>query len=240
MCLVRTTDVLYLSGHYTPQGFVPDALCAPSTSRGRSQANAEANWRWRAAGHAAVIIPSDGPVTLVTDSAPRADSPAAADRIVIAADLIAAVTDTLAESMHGRTDPRRREPFQIAVIGGEALASRWMRALVDRLAPVGNIEIIEADDLAWEWRIVKSPAEQALLRAAGALGTRALTMAMESAVEGATEADVVAACVAEVIRGGGAWYGGGLSSAEFAYTFAPTGGAYGAAPNTRRRLELGD
>jgi Xaa-Pro aminopeptidase len=42
------------------------------------------------------------------------------------------------------------------------------------------------------------------------------------------------------MRKGGAWYGGGLSSAGLAHTFAPTGGTHGAAPNTLRRLERGD
>lgn len=237
----HAADVLYLTGHYTPQGFVPDTHGSESASQYGPQANPEARWRWRAAGHAAVIVPCDGPTTLITDSAPRVDSPAVSDHVVVTADLIAAVSEALAQSMHGGTDSREKDRFQIAVVGCEAVASRWLRALADGFAlRPGDVEFIDADDLAWELRTVKSPAEQVLMRAAGALGARAMTAAMRRATIGATEADVIAACMGEIVRGGGAWYGGGLSSGIFADSFAPTGGAYGAAPSTLRRLEAGD
>ena len=232
----HAADVLYLTGHYTPQAFVPDTRYPESTL----QAPAEANWRWRAAGHAAVIIPWEGLITLLTDSVPRTDSPAIADRVIPAADLIAAVSEILADCMHRRTDSRRQGRFRIAILGSEALAARWPRALSARLAIQGEVELVEADDLAWELRIVKSAAEQSLMRAAGALGAKAMSAAMRKAAIGATEAEIIATCIAEVIRGGGAWYGGGLSSGEWADSFAPTGREYGAAPSTLRTLEAGD
>ena len=227
----HAADVLYLTGHYTPQGFVPDTP-AP--------ASADA-WLGRATGHAAVVLPREGPVTLITDSPPRADSPAVSDRVVLTADLIASTAGVLIESM--RAFPESEQPnraFRVALVGAEAFSSRWERALLARLAVEGKVELLDDDSLAWEQRVLKSRAEQALLRQAGALGARAMTAAMRCAVRGATEADVVAACMAEVMRGGGAWYGGGLSSAASADSFAPTGGVYGAAPSTLRTLELGD
>lgn len=238
----HAADVLYLTGHYTPQGFVPDTLQTEHAVWEHQRSGTE-HWRWRAAGHAAVVIPLQGPTTLITDSAPRPDSPAVSDRLIVTSDIIAATGDILGECMRAYPKSKPIAPernFRVALLGGEALAGRWQEALLERLRIEGEAEFIDADDISWELRVIKSPAEQDLLRAAGALGARAMTTAMQSAVVGATEADVVAACVAEVIRGGGAWYGAGLSSAEMAHSFAPTGGIYGTAPNTLRRLELGD
>jgi Xaa-Pro dipeptidase len=85
-------------------------------------------------------------------------------------------------------------------------------------------------------RLVKSKAELDLLRAAGELGARAVDVAMEAAVPGATEAEVAAAAIAEIVRAGGALYGLGLSSGPWAHTFSPsTPAAY-----NRRRLNAGE
>jgi len=85
-------------------------------------------------------------------------------------------------------------------------------------------------------RLIKSEAELDLLRAAGEVGTRAVTAAMETAVPGATEAEVAAAAISELVCAGGALYGLGLSSGPWAHTFSPsTPAAY-----SRRPLNAGD
>ncbi len=239
----HAADVLYLTGHYTPQGFVPDTPLRATLYPEEPVCENPTEWRWRAAGHAAVVVPGEGPVTLLTDSAPHTDSPAVADRVIVAADLVAAAGEVLAEFMTALRDKmhaRSEVCSRIALLGVEALSSRWHQALLNQLASEHKVQFVDADELSWALRKVKSAAEQELLRASGALGARALSIAMETAVVGATEADVVAACAAEVFRGGGAWYGGGLSSGACADTFAPTGRLYGAAPSTSRRLETGD
>jgi Xaa-Pro aminopeptidase len=139
--------------------------------------------------------------------------------------LVESLIATVAERVPVGTD--------VALVGGEALAWRWGRELGARIP---EHRLVEADYLAQELRLVKSVAELDLLRAAGEVGARAVDAAMEAAVPNATEAEVGAAAIAEIIRAGGALYGLGLSSGPWAHTFSPsTPAAY-----SRRRLKAGD
>jgi Xaa-Pro aminopeptidase len=226
----RYADVYYLTGFYTHQPFVPDL--APTTG-------ADSDWRWRAAGHSAVVIPSDGPVTLVVDSAYLQDPQPVADEVAVSADLIRTVSGLLAATERGEGRRRRRPRF--ALLGGDALPARWARALEVYLeARLGGADIFEADELGWRLRRRKSPAEQTLLRAAGALGARAMDNAMAAAVPGAREADVAGAFIETLVRGGGALYDIVMSSGPFAHTLASSGGPAGTAPFRDRRLAPGD
>jgi Xaa-Pro aminopeptidase len=201
-------DVYYLTGFYTHQPFIPDE---PG--------------RWRAHGHTALVLPVDGPGTLLLDMTELQDPKPAADLVLFTEDLVESLTGTVAETVPSGTD--------VALLGGEALAWRWGRELGARLS---EHCFVEADDLAQELRLVKSAAELELLRAAGEVGVRAVDAAMEAAVPDATEAEIAAAAIAEIIRAGGALYGLGLSSGPWAHTFSPsTPAAY-----SRRRLKAGD
>ena len=201
-------DVNYLTGFYTHQPFIPDE---PG--------------RWRAHGHTAFVLPGDGPATLLMDMTELQDPRPVADRVHLTEDLVGSLATILAETVPPGAD--------VALLGGEALAWRWGRELGARLP---EHRLVEADDLAAELRLIKSAAELDLVRAAGEVGTRALTAAMEAAVPGATEAGVAAAAISEIVSSGGALYGLGLSSGPWAHTFSPsTPAAY-----SRRRLEAGD
>jgi Xaa-Pro aminopeptidase len=201
-------DVYYLTGFYTHQPFIPDE---PG--------------RWRAHGHAALVLPVDGPTTLLMDMTELQDPEPAADRIRRTEDLVEALATAVAEVVPPGTD--------VALLGGEALAWRWGRELGERLP---EHRFVEADALAVEMRLIKSAAELDLLRGAGEVGTRAVTAAMGAAFPGVTEAEVAAAAIAEIVRAGGALYGLGLSSGPWAHTFSPsTPAAY-----SRRRLSAGD
>ncbi|HEX2282131.1 MAG TPA: Xaa-Pro peptidase family protein [Thermomicrobiales bacterium] len=200
-------DVFYLTGFYTHQPFVPDE---PG--------------RWRAAGHTALVLPVGGPSTLFVDMARRQDPQPFADHIVVTDDLVDSVATALAKSV---------APGEIALVGGETLVWRWARDLAARLP---GHRFAEADDLLVGMRLIKTEAELDLLRKAGEVGTTAMIAAMTSAVPGATEADVAAAAISEIVRAGGAFYGMGLSSGEWAHTFSPsTPAAY-----SRTRLNTGD
>jgi Xaa-Pro aminopeptidase len=201
-------DVYYLTGFYTHQPFIPDE---PG--------------RWRAHGHTALVLPIDWPGTLLLDMTELQDPKPAADHVRFTEDLVESLIATVAETVSPNT--------VVALVGGEALAWRWGRELGARLP---EHHFVEADDLAAELRLVKSAAELDLLRAAGEVGVRAVDAAMEAAVPGATEAEVAAAAIAEIVRVGGALYGLGLSSGPWAHTFSPsTPAAY-----SRRRLKAGD
>jgi Xaa-Pro dipeptidase len=201
-------DVYYLTGFYTHQPFIPDE---PG--------------HWRAHGHTALVLPLDGPGTLLVDMTELQDPKPAAERVRFTEDLVESLIATVEETVPSGTD--------VALLGGEALAWRWGRELDARL-PAHRF--VEADDLGSGLRLVKSKAELDLLRAAGEIGARAVDVAMEAAVPGATEAEVAAAAIAEIVRAGGALYGLGLSSGPWAHTFSPsTPAAY-----NRRRLNAGE
>jgi Xaa-Pro dipeptidase len=201
-------DVYYLTGFYTHQPFIPDE---PG--------------RWRAHGHTALVLPVEGPGTLLMDMTELQDPKPAAERVRFTEDLVESLIATVEETVPSGTE--------VALLGGEALAWRWGRELDARLP---EHRFVEADDLAAGLRLVKSAAELDLLRAAGEVGARAVDAAMEAAVPGTTEAEIAAAAISEIVRMGGALYGLGLSSGPWAHTFSPsTPAAY-----SRRRLNAGD
>ncbi|MFC4015051.1 M24 family metallopeptidase [Nonomuraea purpurea] len=187
--------VYHLTGFYQHQPFVPDA---PG--------------RWRAQGHAAVVLPVDGPALLLTDTG-TLQEPAPAIRLRTAPDLV----DTLADQIRASLPPGR-----VGLIGCAAMAAPWWCRL--RSVLPGH-DLVGADELGWEARRVKSPAELDLLRASGALGARAMTAARDSAAPGATEAEVAAAAIAEIVRASGVYYGMGISSGARSHTYAASGPA---------------
>ncbi|RVX44952.1 Xaa-Pro aminopeptidase [Nonomuraea polychroma] len=200
-------DVYYLTGFYQHQPFVPDA---PG--------------RWRAQGHAAVVLPVDGPALLLTDvRAVQEPRPAAPVRT--APDLVDALAEQIRASIPVGT---------VGLIGCEAMAASWWRRLRSTLP---GHDLVDADHLARQVRRIKSPAELSLLRASGALGQRAMAAAQDAATPGTTEAEVAAAAIAEIVRAGGAYYGMGISSGAESHTFAASGPAPYSAD---RRLSAGD
>lgn len=201
-------DVYYLTGFYTHQPFIPDE---PG--------------RWRAHGHTALVLPVDGPSTLLVDMSELQDPKPTADRVHYTEDLVESLEAIVKDTVPPGTD--------VALLGGEVLAWRWGRELSAHLS---THHFVETDDLAAEMRLIKSKAELELLGAAGEIGARAVDAAMKTAIPGATEAEVAAAAVSEIVRAGGALYGLGLSSGPWAHTFSPsTPAAY-----SRRRLNAGD
>src|SRR5436305_6909022 len=155
----RFYDVQWLAGYTSQFPFIPDG---PG---------------WSARSHAALILPVDGPAVLVVDMPAFRDDLAVADRIEHADD-VSAVTAALAAD----AIPTGR----IGVLGADTLAYPWYVA-IERAVGAGRLE--RHDDLGWRLRLVKSPAEQALLRAASAIGSDAVTAVMEACRPGATEAD---------------------------------------------------
>jgi Xaa-Pro aminopeptidase len=214
--LDRLADVFWLTGFVPNQPFVPDLA-----------------GHWRAAGHAAVVLPVDGEATLVVDSE-RLPSAPTADATVVSADPIGAAARLLAQ---GLAAPARGRPTRIGVLGADALTAGWA---ADLRSGCPGVELEAVDELGYALRRVKSPAEQALLREAGRIGGLATRAALEAAVPGATEADVASTCIAAIARAGGALYDVVLSSGPGWDSLAPSGGGAGAAGWTTRRLERGE
>jgi Xaa-Pro aminopeptidase len=106
-------DVLYLTGFYTHQPYVPDRA-----------------GRWRATGHTAVVVPAAGAVSAVIDSESLQEPDPVADALRASADPL----DTVAELLAGGRRARR----VWALLGGAALATRWERALREGLVRRGK------------------------------------------------------------------------------------------------------
>ena len=75
-------DVYYLTGFYTHQPFIPDE---PG--------------RWRAHGHTALVLPVNGPGTLLVDMTELQDPKPTADRVRYAEDLVESLIGTVEETV---------------------------------------------------------------------------------------------------------------------------------------------
>lgn len=183
-------DVFYLSNFYSHYPAVPDA-----------------EGRWRAKGHMGLVVPADGPVTLVTDLASYRDDLTVVDGADISQDVVGAAARAIGRDVGDGP---------IAVLGGAAMSWKWLRALEAELGP----RFVDGDALGPALRLVKSPAEQELLRAAGRVGVRGVEAVMEASVPGATEAEVAAAGFEAVLAAGGMVYGISLSTGPYAHSYA--------------------
>jgi Xaa-Pro aminopeptidase len=202
-------DLYYLSNFYSNFVVSPDpvpALTDPLTGQ------------WSARGHGALIIPTDGPSTLVVDSQAYRDDLVVADEVVFSRDVVGATAAALKRAI-----PRGC----VGIIGTDALAWRWYEGLVGVVGP----RLIDADDIGPLLRLLKSDGELALLRAAADLGTCAVDALMDAATPGVTEAEVAAAGFHAVVGGGGVVTGMGLSCGPYAHMYcqsqpAPYDGRY--------------
>ncbi len=202
----RFYDVHWLTGYTSPFPFIPDG---PG---------------WSARSHAALLLPVDGPATLVVDMPAFREDLAVADRFEHADDVAGVTADLLATAL-----PAGR----IGVVGADTLAWPWRDRIAervgDRLEPHG--------DIGWRLRLVKSPAERALLRAASAIGSRAVTAIMRACQPGATEAEAAAAGIAIVVAEGAALHGISISSGPHAHHYAQS---QPAPYDARRALAAGE
>jgi Xaa-Pro aminopeptidase len=185
-------DVYYLSNFYSHYPAVPDA-----------------DGRWRAKGYSGLVVPVDGPVTLVTDLASFRDDLTYVDRVVTDQDVVGAAIRALGDVVASDDRP-------IGLLGSAALSWRWYAALSDAIGD----RFVSADDLGPKLRLIKSRAEQVLLRAAGQVGVLGVEAVMEAAVPGATEAEVAAAGFAAVLSAGGMVYGISLSTGPYAHFYS--------------------
>ena len=112
-------DVYYLTGFYTHQPFIPDE---PG--------------RWRAHGHTALVLPVDGPSTLLVDMTEVQDPKPAADRVRVTEDLVESLATTVTDTVPPGTDvallgastyARHRGPLREMMGGtwGHSLGLDW-------------------------------------------------------------------------------------------------------------------
>jgi Xaa-Pro aminopeptidase len=136
---------------------------------------------------AMLVVPADGPVVLITDSAAdldRAREHAVCDEVTLAADLGAAVAD------------RVRGRRAVGLTGTRVVPA----AVSDALR--GAAPVTDASALTIELRMVKSPAELALLAEAAHISDLGMAAGLDAVQDGATEAEMAAAAEYVIRRAG--------------------------------------
>jgi Xaa-Pro aminopeptidase len=122
------------------------------------------------------------------------------------------VTRTAAEAARRAGLERGR----IALVGASYMTAAAYLGLIEALP---DATIVRADRLVEDVRIHKSPAEIEVIRHACALGNRTLEALIGAVVEGATEADAVAAASQTLIAGGGVLYDAACASGPNAHQY---------------------
>jgi Xaa-Pro aminopeptidase len=204
-----SADVLYLTNHYSQQPYMGDEAGIGS-----------------ARSHGVCILPVDGPSTVVVDIPWWRKDLVVADQVRPSIHVV----ETAAQAIRDAGLERGR----LAVVGASYMTAAAYLGLAEQLP---NATLVRADQLVEQIRVIKSPAEQVLIRHSCEIGNRAVEALMETAVVGATEAEAHAAAASTVISAGAALYDAPCSSGPWANGFA-----YGRLPSAdaSRPLQAGD
>jgi len=178
----------------------------------------------RGLGHGVFLLPVHGPATLVVDGGFYRDDLVVADDVRVAADLPAETAAALHEL--------RLASAQVALVGEDLLPLAFFGELLDE-AP--DLDLVPDERLVAQGRLVKSPAEQALLRRAAEIAGIGLAAAIQTVRPGVSERQVCAAGTAAALAAG----------ADFVRYLRVHSGPWSAWPSrwpqaTGRVLEAGD
>lgn len=202
-------DVLYLTNHYSQQPYIGDEAGVGS-----------------ARSHGVCVLPVDGPSTVVVDVPWWRKDLVVGDDIRPTIHVTPAVVDAVKQAgLGGR---------RVAVVGASYMSASAYLGLAEGLP---DAELVRADRLIEDLRLIKSPAEREVIRRACAVGNATLEALIDAVVEGATEADAVAEASKVLISHGGVLYDAASASGPNAhqYTHARLPSA-----DPNRRFERGD
>jgi Xaa-Pro aminopeptidase len=186
-----SADVLYLSNHYSQQPYMGDEAGIGS-----------------ARSHGVVVLPVDGPTTVVVDIPWWRRDLVVADDVQPTIHVVEAAAEAVRAAGLGTA--------RLALVGASYMTAAAWLGLRERLP---DAELVRADTLVEHLRLVKSPNEQALIRRACELGNRTLEALVGAVVEGATEADAMAAGAHTLISGGGVLYDAACASGPWSHQY---------------------
>jgi len=186
-----SADVLYLTSHYSQQPYMGDEAGIGS-----------------ARSHGVCILPVNGPSTVVVDIPWWRKDLVVADEVRPSIHVV----ETAAQAIRDAGLERGR----LAIVGASYMTAAAYLGLAEQLP---DATLVRADRLVERLRLIKSPAEQELIRRSCQIGDRAVEALMSSAVPGATEADAHAAAASAVISAGGALYDAPCSSGPWSKGF---------------------
>jgi Xaa-Pro aminopeptidase len=202
----RTGALAYLTNHFPP---------FPAT---------EFDEVTRGLGHGVFVLPVEGPAILVVDGGYYREDLIVTDEVRVAPNLPAATAAVLGDlglaSAH------------VALVGGDILPLAFFGELLDETP---DLDLSADEWLVAQQRLVKSPAEQSLLRRAAQIAGVGLQAAWEAIRPGVTERQVCAAGTAAALTAG----------ADFVRYLRVHSGSWSAWPSrwpqaTDRIIESGD
>jgi Xaa-Pro aminopeptidase len=178
----------------------------------------------RGLGHGVLVLPVEGPAVLVVDGGYYRHDLVVADDVRVAPDLPFETAGLLLD-LGLDTAP-------VGLVGEDILPLAFFGELLDE---VPGLDLIPDERLVASQRLVKSPAEQALLRRAAEIAGAGLKAALEAIRPGVTERKVCAVGTASALAAG----------ADFVRYLRVHSGPWSAWPSrwpqaTGRRLEAGD
>jgi Xaa-Pro aminopeptidase len=202
-------DVLYLTNHYSQQPYMGDEAGVGS-----------------ARAHGACILPVDGPTTVVVDVPWWRRELVVADEVRPSIHVTRNVVEAVAQA--------GLDTGRLALVGASYMSAAAYLGLREGLP---DAELVRADRLVEDLRLIKSAAEREVIRQACAVGNATLEALIDAVVEGASEADAVAEAARVLISRGGVLYDAACASGPWAhlYTHARLPSA-----DPIRRLERGD
>lgn len=198
----RYANVLYLSNFYSSFPFIPDVKN-----------------HWSARAHAFIVLPVEGKPILVTDMPVKPEEVQVAD-VRTGDDVIAEVVRALGDAGLPKA--------KVGVAGADALPWSVQRQ-VEKGVPEASFE--PADHVLDRLRMIKSPAEIALLRKASALGSRAIEAMLDAAKAGVSQGEVMGVGLHFMASQGAMLYnsfmgsGRGGNAPRIKYTDFPTFGS---------------
>lgn len=183
-----SADLLYLSNHLSPVSHMPDSEAG--TSRG----------------HAALLIAEGIEPLLITDAYDVQKSDVAVEKIQIT---------TFVDRDAGRAIARAGlSGKRIGLAGNSGLLHTSHARIID--AAGGDTELVPADDILIDLRLIKSDYEIDLLREASRIGSEWITTLLNAAVPGRTEGEIVGEGMRYICAAGGWAYDVAVSSGPVA------------------------
>jgi Xaa-Pro aminopeptidase len=204
-----SADVLWLSGHYSQQPYMGDEA-GVGTARS----------------HGVVIVPVSGPTTVVVDIPWWRRDLVVADGVRPAIDVTGTTAAVLREQRLGAA--------RLGVAGASYMTAAAWLGLQEALP---EATLVRADTVIDRLRVIKSPAEQTVIRQACVVGNATLEALIDAVVEGATEAEAVGEASRVLLRAGGVLYDAACASGPHAHTYT---WARLPSADPLRRFERGD
>jgi Xaa-Pro aminopeptidase len=186
-----SADVLYLANHYSQQPYMGDEAGIGS-----------------ARAHGVVVLPVDGPTTVVVDVPWWRRDLVVTDDVRPTIHVVEAAADVVRAA--------GLERGRLAIVGASYMTAAAWLGLAERLP---EAELVRADTLIERLRLIKSPAEQKLIRRTCVLGNSTLEALVDAVIEGATEAEAVGAASQTLISGGGVLYDAACASGPWSHQY---------------------